>query len=280
MRTRLILVLCLVAARLVAQQALFPQPPGLQTYTFRESMKKNVEATLDTIKALGFKEVECGAFPGKTIAESRRLLDERGIRCTSFGAGYDDLLNKTDEVGANAKAMGAEYVMLAWILRKAPFTLEDAKEAAVNFNRIGKHLKEKYGLTFCYHNHGYEFQPYENGTLFDYIVQHTDPKYVSFEMDILWTIFPGQDAAALLNKYGSRFKLMHLKDLRKGVKGDLSGGTPVTNDVTLGEGQAKLPEILRAAHKAGIRHYYIEDESPVYYRQVPQSLSYLKTLTR
>ena len=87
MRTRLTLVLCLVAARLVAQQALFPQPPGLQTYTFRESMKKNVEATLDTIKALGFKEVECGAFPGKTIAESRRLLDERGIRCTSFGAG-------------------------------------------------------------------------------------------------------------------------------------------------------------------------------------------------
>jgi sugar phosphate isomerase/epimerase len=97
-------------------------------------------------------------------------------------------------------------------------------------------------------------------------------------MDILWTFFPGADPAALLNKYPKRFKLMHLKDLRKGVEGNLSGGTPVENDVALGTGQLDLPGILKAAKKAGVKHYYIEDESPVYFRQVPKSIAYLKSL--
>lgn len=257
---------------------LFPQTPGMQTYTYRESMKKDVAATLDTIRALGITDLECGIFPGKTLAESRKLLDERGMRCSSFGAGYTQLLEKTAEVGRNAKAMGADYVMLAWIMKKPPFTLADAQEAAQNFNRIGKQLKEEFGLTFCYHNHGYEFEKHGDGTLFDYLVQNTNPDYVSFEMDILWTAFPGQDPAALLTKYGNRFKLMHLKDLRKGVEGNLSGGTSTENDVALGTGQIDMPAVLKAARKAGIKHYYIEDESPIYHQQVPQSLAYLKSL--
>lgn len=274
------IVLLVSIGSLFAQKGkqLFPQMPGMQTYTFRESMKKSVEATLDTIRALGITDVECGVFQGKTLEESRKLLDDRGMKCSSFGASYNDLLEKPQEVGRKAKAMGAEYIMLAWILKKPPFTLADAQSAAENFNKIGKTLKEEFGLTFCYHNHGYEFYPYENGTLFDYIVQHTDPKYVSFEMDILWTVFPGQDPVALLNKYGNRFKLMHLKDLKKGVEGNLSGGTPTTNDVTLGTGQMDMPAIMKAAKKAGIKHYYIEDESPSYATQVPKSMEYLKSL--
>lgn len=131
---------------------------------------------------------------------------------------------------------------------------------------------------FCYHNHGYEFERHENGTLFDYIVKQTDPKYVGFELDILWTVFPGQDPVALLQKHGNRFKLMHLKDLRKGVVGNMSGGTPVENDVALGTGQINLPGVLKAAKKAGVQHYYIEDESPSIATQVPQSMAYLKGL--
>lgn len=111
------------------------------------------------------------------------------------------------------------------------------------------------------------------------MVAQTDPKYVNFEMDILWVFHPGQDPAKLLNKYGKRFKLMHMKDLRKGVTGDFSGQTPVENDVALGTGQLDLPAILKAALKAGVEHYYIEDESPSVSSQVPQSITYLKNLS-
>jgi sugar phosphate isomerase/epimerase len=117
-----------------------------------------------------------------------------------------------------------------------------------------------------------------DGTLFDVLLAKTNPDYLSIELDILWAFFPGQDPAALLEKHGSRIKLMHVKDLRKGVVGNASGQTAVENDVALGTGQLDLPKILRAAKKAGVLHYYIEDESPSTATQVPQSLAYLKSL--
>ncbi|MDO1446919.1 sugar phosphate isomerase/epimerase [Rhodocytophaga aerolata] len=251
---------------------------GMVSYTYRHSFQKDVAKTLDTIKTLGITDMEFSNLFGKTAQELRQLLDERKMKCSSFGVSYDEMVNKTAEVAKNAKTLGATYVRVAWIPHKAPFTLEVAKKAVDDFNRAGKILKEEHGLTFCYHNHGYEFQPYGKGTFFDYMAEQTDPKYVSFEMDILWVFHPGQDPAQLLNKYGKRFKLMHLKDLRKGVTGDFSGQTPVENDVALGTGQLDLPAILKAAQKAGVEHYYIEDESPSVSQQVPQSIAYLKNL--
>lgn len=259
---------------------LFPQTPGLVSYTYRKSFAKDVPATLDTIQALGITDMEFSSLFGQEPAALRRLLDERNIKCSSFGVSFDELINKTEEVARNAKTLGASYVRVAWFPHKAPFTIEHAQKFVADFNRIGKILKEEHGLTFCYHNHGYEFRPYKNGTFFDYIVQNTNPEYVSFELDILWAFHPGQDPAQLLKKYGERFKLMHLKDLRKGVKGDFSGGTPVENDVALGSGQIDLPAVLKAAAKANIKHYYIEDESDIKSIQVPQSMAYLKSLKK
>ncbi|MCY7349089.1 MAG: sugar phosphate isomerase/epimerase [Cytophagaceae bacterium] len=259
--------------------ALFPQVPGMVSYTYRNSFQKDVAATLDTIKALGITDMEFSNLFGKTAVDLRKLLDERGMNCSSFGVGYPDLQNKMAEVTQNAKTLGASFVRVAWIPHTGTFTPEMAQKTVQDFNQFGKALKEA-GLTFCYHNHGFEFEKHENGTLFDYIVNNTDPNYVSFELDVLWAFFPGQDPAALLNKYPNRFKLMHLKDLRKGVAGNLSGGTPPTNDVALGTGQLDLPAILRAAQKAGVAHYYIEDESPSIQVQVPQSLAYLKSLKK
>ncbi len=257
---------------------LFPKMPGMQTYTYRNSMKKSVAATLDTLKSLGFTELESSTNPNGLSPEAfRALLDARNLTSPSVGAGYDDLVKDPAEIARKAKIVGASYVMTAWIPHKGDFTLADAQKAVTDFNRAGKVLKES-GITFCYHTHGYEFQPYQNGTLFDYIVQNTDPKYVSFEMDIMWVFHGGQDPAKLLLKYPNRWKLMHLKDLRQGVKGDLTGGTSVENDVALGTGQLNMPAILKAAKKVGIKHYFIEDESSVYYKQVPQTLSYLKTI--
>jgi sugar phosphate isomerase/epimerase len=257
---------------------LFPRKPGVVSYTYRKYFEKDVPSTLDIIRGNGITDIEFSNLFGKTAAELRKMIDEKGIYCSSFGVGYDDLVNKTAEVAQNAKTLGAKYVRVAGIPHKSAFTLEEAQKAVDDFNRLGKILKEQYGLSFIYHNHGFEFQPYKDGTLYDYIVTNTDPKYVSFELDILWAFFPGQDPAALLNKYGSRYRTMHLKDLRKGIEGNLSGGTSGENDVALGTGQINLRAVLKAARKAGVEHYYIEDESSNVMEQVPQSIAYLKGL--
>ena len=260
-----------------AQQPLYTAPLGVQTYTFRRSIGTDPVKVLDTIKKLGFTEIEGGG--GRMHpSEFKKLCDERGISIPSTGAGYEDLVNKIDSVVWRAKMLGAKYVMCAWIPHQNnTLTFENAKKAVEDFNKAGKILKEN-GLTFCYHAHGYEFQPYEDGTLLDYMFKNTNPEYVSFQMDIFWIQFGGGDPVALLKKYGSRWKMMHIKDMRKGTKKDLTGLTSVDNDVALGTGELDLPAIFREAKKVGIKHYFIEDESSSYASQVPQSIAYLKSL--
>ncbi|HLT75290.1 MAG TPA: TIM barrel protein [Ohtaekwangia sp.] len=260
-----------------AQKPLFTAPLGVQTYSFRKSMAIDVAKTLDTIKMMGFKEIEGG--PGKLSPEEfRRLCTERGLTIPSTGAGYEELVSDPKAVADRARALGSKFVMVAWIPHeRGKFSLENAKKAVSDFNAAGKILREN-DITFCYHVHGYEFQPYGKGTLMDYLINETDPRYVSFEMDIMWVHFGGGDPVALLKKYGNRWKLMHLKDLRKGTPKDLTGGTSEDNDVPLGTGELDIPAILKAARKARIQHYFIEDESRLVTQQIPQSIEYLRSL--
>jgi sugar phosphate isomerase/epimerase len=259
--TLIVLLITLSLSEIVsAQKPLYTAPLGVQTYTFRRSIGDDPAKVLDTIKMLGFTEVEGGG--GRIAPEDfKKLCDERGISIPSTGADYGQLVRAPDSVVMRAKTLGAKYVMCAWIPHEdGVLTFENAKKAVDDFNKAGKFLKDN-GLIFCYHAHGYEFQPYEDGTLLDYIVKNTNPEYVSFEMDIFWMQFGGGDPVALLKKYGDRWKLMHLKDMRKGIKKDLTGGTSQENDVAFGTGQMDIPSILREAKKVGIKHYFIEDES-------------------
>ena len=258
---------------------LLKKHPGVVSYTYRKSFATDMPGTLDLVKKTGFTDIEFSNLFGQKAEDIRKMIDERGIKCSSFGVSYDDLTGKTEEVAKNARTLGAKYVRIAGFPHsKTGLTFEEAQAAVDAFNKIGKVLKDQYGLTLVYHNHGYEFQPYKNGTLFDYIMQQTNPRYVSFEMDILWVHFPGQDPVALLKKYGNRFRLMHVKDLKKGVEGNMSGGTSGENDVTLGTGQINIPAVLKAAQRSAIEHYYIEDESSNVETQVPQSIKYLQSL--
>jgi len=268
---------CLVAAAEPAAR-LFPDPPGLCSYTFRTQFAKDVPGTLDAVKALGITDLEFSNLFGLRAADLRRLLDDRGMVCSSYGVGYDLLMKSPDQVAEDARALGASYVRVAWIPHTPPFTAERAREAAAEFNRIGRLLRERHRLSFCYHNHGYEFVPAGDGTLFDLLMAETNPADVGIELDILWAHFPGADPAALLDRYGSRIRLMHLKDLKRGVAGNLSGKTDPEHDVVLGTGQLDVPAILRAAKRAGVAHFYIEDESTASPAQVPRSLAYLRSL--
>lgn len=277
----LIAVLLSCCATLWSAEPIKPLTAAVVSYTYRNEFKADVPGTLDRIKALGIRDIEFSNLFGQTAENLRAMLDERGLTCSSFGVSYADLREKTDVVAANAKALGAKYVRVAWLPNRQPFTREIALQTAQEFNAIGKELRQKHGLTYCYHNHGYEFVKDGDGTLFDLLVTSTDPADVSYELDILWAFLPGADPAALLLKHPGRFKLMHLKDLKKGVAtGDLSGKTAPDNDVALGTGQLDIPAIIRAAQATGVVHYYIEDESSSTATQVPATLEYLNSLSK
>jgi len=254
----------------------FKGPVGLQLYSLRDQFKKDVPGTLDEVRKWGVKYAELAGTYDLSPEQLRQELAARGIEPIGAHFGYDEYQKDPEAVAQKAKALGLKYAGVAWIPHNGNFDEKTCREAAAVFNKAGE-VMAKHGLKFFYHVHGYEFQPYGQGTLLDLLFQETNPKLVSYEMDIFWIVFPGQDPVKLLQKYGKRWELAHLKDMRKGTQtGALTGNTDVKNDAALGSGLMDLPAILRAAKKAGVKWYFIEDESPWSEQQVPQSLNYLE----
>lgn len=256
----------------------FKGPIGLQLYSLREQFKKDVPGTLDEVKGFGFKYAELAGTYNQTPETFKEELSKRGITAVSAHFPYERFRDDAEGIAKEAKAMGLKYAGCAWITHQGDFNEKTCREAIQVFNKAGETLA-KHGLKFFYHTHGYEFQKYGDGTLFDLLLAETNPKFVSYEMDIFWIVHPGQDPVKILAKYGKRFELMHLKDMKKGTPtGLLTGHTDVTNDAALGAGQMDLPAILKAAKKAGVKWYFLEDESPVSEQQIPQSLKYLEQI--
>jgi sugar phosphate isomerase/epimerase len=265
----------------VSLSAQVPDALGVQLYSFRNEMKKDLKGTLKMVKDMGLQTVETSTFTGMNAQETRKMLDAAGLKAVSMGTNFDDLAKpaKWDTIAMNAKTLGAEFVMCPWIPHNGTeFTFQDVKKAADVFNAAGKALKKK-GLKLIYHPHGYEFRPYlENTLLFDYLVKNTNKKYVNFEMDIYWIKNPGQDPVTWLRKYPKRWKALHVKDQKKGVPGNQNGQSDVEWNVVAGTGSLDLPGIFREAKKIGVKYYFIEDESSHSVEQVPQTILYLKPL--
>jgi sugar phosphate isomerase/epimerase len=241
-------------------------------------MAKDVPGTLRRVREFGFTEVEGGAPKDMTAAQFKTLLDQAGLRCTSTGGSYESLQQGTEKAIADAKTLGAEYFMVAWIPHKGELTAAQAQQAAKDFNSWGKAMHDS-GIHFCYHIHGYEFLPGASGTLFDDIAANTEKGIADFEMDVFWVVRPGQNPVALLEKYPGRFPLMHLKDMRKGTATDVqTGAAPDDTNVVIGTGQLDFPAILKAAKTSGVRRYYIEDESLEAADHLPATLTYLEKL--
>ena len=271
---RLLAFLLSVASAVAAP--LLDRTPGVVSYTFRNQFKADMPGTFDQVKAFGITDIEMSNLFGQTPARIRELLDARGISCSSYGAPYNDVLKKTDEVAATAKTLGAKYVRVSLPSSKTPFDKAAAIQRAAEMNAMGKQLREKHGLIFVLHNHGMEFVPEGNGTLYDFLHAQTRPEDVSFELDVLWAYLPGADPVAIFEKYGARIPLMHVKDVRKGLPRIWGHKYDSDNDVTLGTGQLDQAAIFAAAKKAGVKHFYLEDESSHSLTQVPLSIAYLK----
>jgi sugar phosphate isomerase/epimerase len=254
----------------------FKGPIGLQLYSLRDQFKKDVPGTLDEVKRFGIRYAELAGTYGMSNDKFKAELSSRGITPIAAHFSYEQYRDDPEKAAQEAKALGLKFAGCAWIPHEGNFDEKKCREAIGVFNKAGEVLA-KQGLKFFYHVHGYEFQPFEQGTLFDLLMAETNPKTVSYEMDIFWVVFPNQDPVKLFEKYGTRWELVHLKDMRKGTQtGALTGSTDVKNDAALGAGLMDLPAILKAAGKAGVKWYFIEDESPWSEAQIPQSLRYLE----
>ena len=273
---RTVIVLGMLNSVSVAQADSFKSDPGLQLYSLRDDFKKDVPGTLKKVQGFGIRLVELAGTYDLTPDKFKALLAAHNLQPVSSHFPYDRFRDDPEGVAREAKVLGVQYAGCAWITHTDAFDEKECRGAIEVFNRAGAILA-KHGLKFFYHTHGYEFQPHGQGTLFDLLVTETKPENVSYEMDVFWVVHPGQDPVKLLGKYGKRWELMHVKDMKKGVKiGDLSGKSDVNNDVTLGTGQMNWPAILQAAEKAGVKYYFIEDESPTAAQQIPRSLKFLK----
>jgi len=254
----------------------FKGPVGLQLYSLREQFSKDVPRTLDIVRGFGIQYVELAGTYGLSAERFKQELDSRGLKAVSGHFAYEQFRDHIEDVARDAQSLGLQYAGCAWIPHDGPFDEKTCREAIAVFNNAGAALA-KHGLKFFYHVHGYEFQPIGSSTLFELLMTETRPEFVHYQMDVFWIVHPGQDPVKLLDKYAKRWELMHVKDMKKGTPtGLLTGNTAVTNDVVVGTGMMDWPAILKAAGRAGIKWYFIEDESPTSVEQIPQSLRYLE----
>ena len=267
----------LATALFIITLPVFAQEIGVELYSFRKQLPGNVPAMLEKISKMGIRELEGGDSYGLPVDEFKSLLKNNNLKMISVSADFGQLAKNPQASVDLAKTYGAKYVVVFWIPHTDVFTIDDAKNAVTVFNTAGKLLKEN-GISLCYHAHGYEFGSYGEGTLFDYLAENFNPQYANFEMDVFWVKHPGQDPVALLEKYSGRFPLMHLKDRKTGTEGNQKGEADVETNVVLGSGDVGIAAIMKAAKKAGVKHYFIEDESSRSVEQVPLSLAYLRLL--
>jgi sugar phosphate isomerase/epimerase len=162
----------------------------------------------------------------------------------------------------DAKERGFEYVVCPYIAPQDRGGVDMMRSLGETLNRAGETCR-KSGLQLCYHNHAFEFKPEGNGILLDTLLQTADAKLVGLELDIMWSTVAGVNPVSILNKYGDRVMLMHLKNVAPGVEKRYNEQVPRTAFREVGNGVVDIPAVLKAAANAGVKHYFVEqDQTP------------------
>ena len=242
-------------------------PVGIQLYTINGPMQTDAAGTLKKLRKIGYGVVESAGFGKLSAKQFRQLLDDAGLACPSAHLSFDP-----DNLGAafdDAHALGATYATSGSLdslvkaanpatpLAKLAMSLDEAKRTAELASRIGTAAKRA-GLQYVYHNHAREFADQSGAIGYDVLLRETDPELVKFEIDCGWMIFAGHDPIAYFNKYPNRFPLIHVKDYLPAS--DKSTGEMLGAE--LGHGVVDYKPIFAAARKAGLRHYFAEQEGP------------------
>jgi sugar phosphate isomerase/epimerase len=263
-------------------------PIGIQLYTVGSDVQADAPAAIKQIAAIGYKEVETAGFGSlKTAAEFRKVLDDNGLKCPSAHLQFD--LSNLQKAFDDANALGCKYAtasvarmmilppadtslpaadrmkqMISQIM--APMTEEDAKRLADVMNTVGG-AAHKSGLAFASHNHTEQFSPVQGKTAFDYLVDHTDPNNVKFEIDCGWAMVAGYDPGELVKAHPGRVRMLHIKDFLAFQKGASAGGPDSPKGAEIGAGVIDYKKIFAEVKGKGIEHVFVEQEGP--YSRMP-----------
>ena len=256
---------------------------GLQLYTVRELMKQDFDGTIAGVAKIGYKEVEFAGYFGKTPKEAKAVIDANGLTSPSAHHPIDALESKLPEIVEGAHVLGQKFIVCPYLDAKMR-TADGYKHLAEACNRAGE-ATQKAGIQLCYHNHSFEFEKVDGieGKPFDYLLAQTNPKLVKIEMDLCWMVVAGQDPAAYFNKHPGRFPLVHVKDWTNEGTGsrDYEGavGHPVTGHMTnVGSGTIDWKKIFAQSGKAGIQHYFVENDDAKSLDDPKASYEYLSKL--
>ena len=261
---------------------------GLQLYTVRAAMKTDFAGTIAKVAATGYKEVEFAGYYDHSPKEIRELLDKDGLVAPSCHVGYDVVDKKWPEALEAAKMIGHSYIICPWIDEKQRIEPAGWKRAADLFNKAGE-ASQKEGIQFGYHNHSFEFQPADSlgGKLpYDFLLAETDPKLVVMEMDLCWISVAGKDPIAYFDKYPERFPLVHVKDWVKdsthssGYEGAMGQTVRYGGHMAdVGKGSIDWKGLFAQGDKAGIKHYFVENDEPKSaFEDIKISYNYLRDL--
>lgn len=243
-------------------------PVGLQLYTVRQPMEKDIEGTLKKVGAAGYTEVELYSF-AQPAPQMRKLLDAARLTAPSGHSTASDLRSNPQAKVDYARQLGLKYLVCAFPAPADPahfkgniardLKLDDWKWLASFFNKVGGRCRQA-GIHFCYHGHNFEFRKYDGVVAYDYLLEHTDPKLANFEMDCYWVSRAGRDPVAYFQKYPGRFPLLHIKDMKPGFPPttDLMEGAKAFTEV--GRGVIDWKRIFRHAHLAGMKYYFVEQD--------------------
>jgi sugar phosphate isomerase/epimerase len=223
---------------------------GLQLYSVRDLMQRDVARTLQQVAAIGYREVEFAGYFGQSPARIRGLLNSHGLQAPSSHVSLTDLTGDAERIFDAAAAIGHRYLIVPSLDPEDRRTLDDFRQVAEGLNRAGQAARGR-GLRVGYHNHDFELAPIAGGVPYDLLLSETDPELVYFEMDFFWMTRGGADPVSYFERYPGRFHLCHIKDMDRG--GEM---------VDVGAGRIDFRRILHQWKAAGLRHFYVEHDHP------------------
>jgi sugar phosphate isomerase/epimerase len=235
---------------------------GLQLYTVRNEMTKDVERTLAEVAAAGYKEVEFAGYFDKSPNEIKAILSRTGLTAPSTHIPYATITSGWQKALDDSATIGHRWIVIPWLDDATRQQPDVWKKVADNLNLAGAATK-KAGLELAYHNHNFEFVPANGKMPFDYLLEQCQKDLVKIEMDLCWTVAAGQDPIAYFKKHPGRITMVHVKDLKKIPASADVGTGPVIPDITdVGAGLIDWKKILGAAYDAKVEHYFVEHDAP------------------
>jgi sugar phosphate isomerase/epimerase len=272
----------LSAISMIGPQHLFAAPAsikaGIQLYSMRDYITKDVRGVLAKVAKAGYKEVETygysksSGFWGLSAKEFKAVLAANGLTTPSghydmdsfVRTGSQDVLMSYIEA---AKASGQTYIIVPSLNDNLRTTPDEFKAVADKLNKAGELCKAA-GLRLGYHNHDFEFKAIGGTTFYDVLLKETQPGLVDFEMDIYWVVRAGQDPVKMIQEHPGRFPLWHVKDMDK-AKPELN--------TEIGSGSIDFAKIFALSNTAGLKHLLMEQEnfSMDAYKSITQSATYM-----